>query len=410
MTQQLLLNKLLNRDFFDSVTVTKDLFTSDDYAKVFTLIADTHRRVDHDLSTAELLALWEAQNPTATKSKKAAVAEALEEIAAEPEITDDVGRALVFDLGKQAQVQKVCSYAADLMNNIGDVDTLKRMVADISNTPEETFIPLCEADITTIYETEAEQGGFHFSPSVLRERIPMGMTRGQFGVIFASSNTGKTAMTLTMSVGPEGYVKQGYKVLNFGNEEVVTTTRKRSYCCAFGVDQDEIRRRSIQYTESYLKNVAPHFLLQEASQFTIQDIERYIEHHQPDVVFVDQLDKVVMPGYFPSTQERLGALYTEAREVAKRQQVVLWGICQASDMGKEQTVLTPDMMANSRVSKQAECDMIIGIGRNGLSKSNEDAPVREDFTRYLTVGKNKVNGWHGTVTCKLEQAVNRYVD
>jgi hypothetical protein len=31
------------------------------------------------------------------------------------------------------------------------------------------------------------------------------------------------------------------------------------------------------------------------------------------------------------------------------------------------------------------------------------------MTRYLTIGKNKLNGWHGTVSCYLQDKISRYV-
>jgi hypothetical protein len=63
------------------------------------------------------------------------------------------------------------------------------------------------------------------------------------------------------------------------------------------------------------------------------------------------------------------------------------------------------MMEGSKIGKAAETDLVIGIGKYDEANSGEPDPLR-----FLYVGKNKLNGWHGAITCKLEGEVSRYVD
>jgi hypothetical protein len=49
----------------------------------------------------------------------------------------------------------------------------------------------------------------------------------------------------------------------------------------------------------------------------------------------------------------------------------------------------------------------VGIGKQ---ESGEIDDTEVDFTRYLTVSKNKLSGWHGTVICNLEPQISRYVE
>ena len=62
-------------------------------------------------------------------------------------------------------------------------------------------------------------------------------------------------------------------------------------------------------------------------------------------------------------------------------------------------------MEGSKTGKFAEADLIIGVGCHAVGV-NEEA----DTTRHLTVGKNKITGWHGTIVCLIEPQVSRYVD
>ena len=64
-------------------------------------------------------------------------------------------------------------------------------------------------------------------------------------------------------------------------------------------------------------------------------------------------------------------------------------------------------MEGSKIGKMAELDVCIGIAKQE-SSDVEDSEI--DFTRYVTVSKNKLSGWHGTVICNLEPAISRYVE
>ena len=64
------------------------------------------------------------------------------------------------------------------------------------------------------------------------------------------------------------------------------------------------------------------------------------------------------------------------------------------------------MMAGSKTSKAAEADVIIGIGRH--SGTNEDGAP--DNARFLTISKNKISGYHGTIPVLLEPEIGRYTE
>jgi hypothetical protein len=63
-------------------------------------------------------------------------------------------------------------------------------------------------------------------------------------------------------------------------------------------------------------------------------------------------------------------------------------------------------MEGSKIGKAAETDLIIGIGKHEAGDI-DDSEI--DNSRYLTVSKNKLSGWHGTIICNIEPEVSRYV-
>jgi len=126
----------------------------------------------------------------------------------------------------------------------------------------------------------------------------------------------------------------------------------------------------------------------------------------PDVVILDQGDKVHIGGSYSASHERLRELFKNLRELAKRRNCAIITISQASAEAKGRTRLSPFDMEGSKIGKAAETDLIIGIGKHEAGDI-DDSEI--DNSRYLTVSKNKLSGWHGTIICNIEPEVSRYV-
>jgi len=60
------------------------------------------------------------------------------------------------------------------------------------------------------------------------------------------------------------------------------------------------------------------------------------------------------------------------------------------------------MLEGSKVGKIAECDILLGVGKMNSPEEPDDP------TRWITVMKNKISGWHGTVICNLDIHTSRY--
>jgi hypothetical protein len=125
----------------------------------------------------------------------------------------------------------------------------------------------------------------------------------------------------------------------------------------------------------------------------ISEVESYCNLNKPDIIFIDQLDKIKVRGHFNRSDERLKEVYYMAREIAKRNNCLVWAVSQAGADAEGKEYLTYDMLDGSKTGKAGEGDIIIGIGRS----SDHD----ENTTRFLNISKNKVNGVHSGLACKI---------
>ncbi len=102
-----------------------------------------------------------------------------------------------------------------------------------------------------------------------------------------------------------------------------------------------------------------------------------------------------MAGKFNRGDEKLKEIYLQAREIAKKNKCLVWGVSQASAEAESMMHVEYQYLDNSKTGKAGEADLIIGIGRSGDRTS-------ENTKRYICVSKNKQNGWHGTVPCEID--------
>ena len=137
------------------------------------------------------------------------------------------------------------------------------------------------------------------------------------------------------------------------------------------------------------------------SKIYYESLSEAIEINKPDIVFIDQLDKVSVSGVYSRIDEKLRAVYENARAIAKRHVCMVWAVSQASYDAHNRQEIDFSMLENSKTGKVAEADIIIGIGKNFGDE--------EDYIRHLCVSKNKLSGWHGTVTCRIDIQKARYL-
>ena len=148
------------------------------------------------------------------------------------------------------------------------------------------------------------------------------------------------------------------------------------------------------------EEISGNIKLFDTVDWSIDDIDSHLAIHKPDILIIDQLDKVNMSGTFARSDEKLRAVYTSARELAKRRNCSVIAVSQASADAHNKVDISFDMMENSKTGKAAEADLILGVGkRNDLG---------DDSDRSICISKNKITGWHGIIHCHIDDRLSRY--
>lgn len=402
-----LLQLLLNKEFYNNNKhrVHPSQFDGSDLKPIYRTIVDAHERFDGDLSITEVEALYESKNPTMGQAKLENIKMLLREIdkktSMSPEIAEEV-LANNFASKIGSDIAMIGCRMED--GEIKDLLPLKKLIEQVGDAIVfKENITHCSTDIEQLLEDNSIDNRWLFNLRTLRNRVP-GVGAGELCIVFARPETGKTASHISMCYGPGGFADQGASVHTMVNEEPAKRTMLRAISAWTGMSRSEIEDDPKYAAEEWAK-IKDNVNMFDAQGVSLNEIDVYCERHKPDVLIVDQLDKVAVNGQFQRTDEKLREIYIQAREIAKRHNLAFIAVSQASAEAQGKTILNPSEMEGSKTGKFAEADLIIGIGCHSVGMDEEP-----DFTRHLTVGKNKITGWHGTVVCLIEPRVSRYVD
>jgi archaellum biogenesis ATPase FlaH len=366
---------------------------------IFETISSAQKKYDSDIDVNTLLELHRSKYPALPDSSREPIEEVIKELDKYKPSNKIILKDLIIDFWKKDKAHKISDLSADIwLGNSDDFIALRTLVdSAIENTPEEEGNFQEVKDDVQDYINGWDQGfEFRFDLQSLADKVG-GVGRGNLGIIFARPETGKTTFCTYLVAE---YIRQGFKVAYFANEEPGRLVKGRVFSAYLKRSIDEMKQNIEHSMEVYRNEIEPNLKLLEGRGITLQEIEKFVDIHKPDVVMVDQLDKVVISGNFSRTDEKLRALYESSRAIAKKQQVLLWSVSQASYDAQGRQEVDFSMLENSRTGKAAEADIIIGIGKNYGEE--------EDYIRHLCVSKNKLNGWHGTVTCSIDIHRARY--
>ena len=392
---QQILGFCLDAEFFSQVknTLDRDMFTKE-MRDIFDTIVYSHTKYGTTMTSTELAALFDDRNPAMPSTARESVHEIIVQLeAGNPENTDmHVDMVQNFWLRDRARLigEKAIEIFTGESEEFGELQRLIDAVDDGRMSDKTTYTEV-EENLDELLDDVAADPDFPFDFNLIHEEVP-GLDRGNFGILFARPEVGKTTFCCFLAAS---YIRQGQKVVYWANEEPADRIKLRIIQSFFEVTDEEMRQQRASLAERYLTEVAPYLRVMDSVGTSVEEADEYAKLNKPDVMFMDQLDKFRIKGEFNRQDERLKAIYVYAREIAKRNKMLVWAVSQASYEAHDRQFIDYSMLDNSRTGKAGEADIIIGIGKTGSSEVENDV-------RHICVSKNKLNGWHGMIHAQID--------
>lgn len=394
-----LLRLLLQYNFYteNNSNIAREIFSSD-IVELYDIICLAHEKHKRDLTVAELQALYFVANPTLTQAKKENITRLLETLPSD--ISNEIGKELLQKAYITEMGRRISQIGIDIIN--GKTQDFSKAREIIEKITEGTLsdaddLEQVSDELEDILEAVSTTTKWSYNIQDLYKKAS-GIGPGIFTAAFGRVECGKTAFAVSLAAAPYGFCEQGSVVHYYANEEAAVRTKARAVMAFTGMPFMELTVNIDKAKKLYTINDRLKFF--ECKGKNIIDIEAHIKRHKPDIVIVDQLDKLEVFGSFAREDERLGELYVRFRDILTKYDCAGIGMSQANADAEGKSVLKTTNMSLARTSKAAECDVLLGIGKSDL---------HDDLTRIINLIKNKVTGCHEEVVCRLVPEISRYV-
>lgn len=402
MVELQFLKLLLNHQFYiDNKKHIVDSMFPDHLQGLYRVLVDAHEAYGKDITEGELKLLHDVKYPTLPTARKTLIAETVIDLSELEPLQPELGADIMASMWKREMGRRLAEASVKIMDGtVEDISEIASIVSDAEGgfKPKDTFEDT-PSDVEEVVGLMTRRVQWQFNIPSLHQ-VCSGISGGDFLVVGARPNAGKTAFPISLSVADGGFCHQGATVHYFGNEEPVIRTRMRSISACAGMTYEQIKANTAIASKRY-RDIASNMGMFPAVGSSIEALDLHVATHRPDIVIADQLDKFHINGVFTSDTDKLRKLYIKAREIAIKYDCVFIGLSQASADADGKEFVTYTMLENSKTGKAAEADLIIGIGLN--ASSDTDPPAR-----CLYISKNKLTGFHGPVYCMLDKFTSRY--
>ena len=252
---------------------------------------------------------------------------------------------------------------------------------------------LIGAKVSEVVESLKDQNKIKLWPKALNEATG-GAIRGNNILVFGRPEVGKSLFIINL-IG--GFLRDGYKVLFIENEDPAKATMSRVVCRLSEKHIVDVIENPDQVEESIKTKGYDNLILKSLSPGTFREIQSLIDEHGVDVVVINQLRNIWVGKEGRVEQMEIAA--TSARNVAKKNDILVIGVTQAGDSGTNKLRLEMGDIDFSNTGMPAQMDLIIGIG------SNEEYDGKS--WRMISLPKNKLSGEHVYFPVMVDTKINK---
>ena len=239
---------------------------------------------------------------------------------------------------------------------------------------------LIGAKVSEVVESLKDQNKIKLWPKALNEATG-GAIRGNNILVFGRPEVGKSLFIINL-IG--GFLRDGYKVLFIENEDPAKATMSRIVCRLSEKHIVDVIENPDQVEESIKTKGYDNLILKSLSPGTFREIQSLIDEHGVDVVVINQLRNIWVGK--ESRVEQMEIAATSARNLAKKNDILVVGVTQAGDSGTNKLRLEMGDIDFSNTGMPAQMDLIVGVG------SNEEYDSKS--WRMISLPKNKLSGEH----------------
>lgn len=400
-----LIKLLLNKEFYEANKhyLKREMFP-DQILGIYDVLVKAHEKYTTPLSLQDIRLLYGEAHPAATRASLVLIDELFKRIADEETPNLEAAKDIIKGLWRREHARQIAEEAIEITD--GRKLTFEGVREKVDAIGDD-YLPTSDLDITTtdidaLLAKSDMKDAYKFNIPSVATLVP-GILPSRFMVLSARPETGKTAAWVSLTFGPGGFLDQGLSVHAIINEEPASATMMRGISCRTGMNYEQVAANRAMARGAFEK-IRDQIQFIDSVDMSIDRLDLYCKTYKPNILVVDQLDKLGIDGDFARDDQKLREIYVGARRIAKRYGCAVIAISQLSFEAEGRRIVSHAMAENSRTGKAAEADVFIAIGKNPINENS----MNDDFLRYWNVTKNKLTGKHGAATCRIIPEISRY--
>jgi len=387
-----LLRSLIDKEvYLDCIDIFKPTAFSEDLEGIAEAIQEVHTEFSSGVDL-DVVHEYMITKKVSTTARKILMAELIGKIKQVKPVEIAIARKFIFNLLKKSiRLEALNALARTIERN---EESHEHVISLLSTLPEEeqNDEEIVSTKLEDLHEFYSTTNRYPFNVPILQKRIG-GMSRGNLAIIFGRPEIGKSSFVASLVAG---YMKSGITTEYYANEEPGMKIMLNIRRACTGEDDAAIALaiKSKRDTTKWLEYI-PYLTVRQIGAMSIETIQSRALKSKPDVIVLDQVDKLHLARKYDAGHERLKALYQKTREIAKSCDCLVINVSQASVDAENKGELPYSMLDGSKTGKAGEADLILGIGKWGqIHPDAEDEDPKRQLL-HATISKNKINGWHG---------------
>ena len=400
-----IIKSLMNLDFYKDHKGMKcpDKIFSKEIRKIKQTVDLAMEKYKKNLTVDEIVALFMSHNPTMTTANKQMYTSLFHKLEKTQAMSQEVARDVLSSLFRQSLGEEIANIGFEYINGATNSLEPLRSIVDHHN---DDFLPTMKIDwadisMETLLRLNDLEAKWKFNLVTLKDKVE-GISGGHLVLVGARPNTGKTSFQASIIGGPDGFVNQGAKCIILTNEEAYHRVGARYMSASTGMSLKEIRDNPSKALMLYNK-VKPSLKVYDSTGKDMHWVEHIVKSYKPDIVVLDMGDKfAVRNSDKPDVYLKEAAIH--ARNIAKIYNCAVIWMSQLSAEAEGSVAPNQSMLEGSKTGKAAETDLMLLLSKDPMVEGEVESDIR-----HIVVSKNKLNGWHGTVTCRLDKDKSHYI-
>jgi replicative DNA helicase len=223
---------------------------------IFDTLTYSHTKYGKDLTINELATLFNDRNPAMPDAARNKVQETIATLDVGNADNADLHLDLVHNFWLRDRARQIGEKAIEIFT--GDSEEfgeLRRLIETVEDgrISDKTTYTKVEDDLDTLLNDEAGDPDFPFTYDLISENVG-GLDRGNLGILFARPEVGKTTFCCFLAAS---YIKQGFKVVYWANEEPAPKIKLRIIQSYFGLTREEMVGDRVSLSVKYADEIAP---------------------------------------------------------------------------------------------------------------------------------------------------------